>query len=95
MGQAFFEQPNILPENPESEIELTMKEADALLREIKIYTAGLLEQERELEEKIKSLGGEAALSAEFEDLRHDSSWWREFEGDLAERNFESVVVKQT
>ena len=94
MGQAFFEQSHLLPDRPKSEVELTMEEADALLKEIRAYTAKLLERERETEKRIESLGGEAVLRAELEELKHDNPWWREFEEDLAGRNFESVVVRQ-
>jgi len=94
MGQTFFEQPGVFAERPKGEIELTREKIDALLEEIKAYTAGLLEREREVEKRIKSLGGEELLETERKELTHDCSWWREFEGDLGKRNFESVVVRQ-
>ncbi len=86
MGQNFFEQ-------PKSEAELTMEQADALLKDIRTYTAGLFRRERELENKIASFGGKGTLVAEYEELRHDGSWWRGFEEDLENRNFESVVMR--
>lgn len=94
MGQKFFEQLPSAPEEEKPEIELTAEYIENLLREIKKYTAGLLEHEKELEEEMISLGGEAALRAEFEELKHDSPWWRRFEKDLAEGNFESVTMRE-
>lgn len=93
MGQAFFEKPNVSAERPKGEIELTEEKIDALLTEIRANTAGLLVREEELEKKIESLGGEEVLEAELNELRHDSAWWREFEGDLAEKNFDSMVER--
>ena len=93
MGQTFFEQLNISPEKPKSEIELTMEEADVLLREIRLHTAKLLERVRELEITINSFGGEAALMEKYQELKHAASWWQEFNEDIENRNFESITVK--
>lgn len=97
MTQSFFEKSSVQPVSPErrkSEVELTLAEADALLAEIRAFTDKLFEREKEVEKRISSFGGEEVLLAELEELRHDNPWWREFEEDLAGRNFESVVVRQ-
>ncbi len=92
MEQAFSEQSNI-SERPKSEVELTLEEEDEFLRHAREYLAGLKVRLAEVKKIVDSFGGEAALMEEYEELKHTVPWWREFNEDIENRNFESITVK--